>query len=97
MSANFLRIAYDQHERQKSHIDLWGAEAEGRQFGVGSIRIHNHQALFLIQTQIPACGDVADAESLPPLEVATAPTGGKGEKKKVLQWLSKWDNRMLWP
>lgn len=63
--------------------DLWGSEAECRQFGVGFLWVNHHQAFFLVQTQVPTCGDVANAERLTPLHVAPTPAADKPGTKTL--------------
>lgn len=55
------------------YSDLRSTEAESRQFSVGLLWVNHQQAFLFIQTQVPACGDVANTERLTPFHVATTP------------------------
>lgn len=70
-------------KRHSVFSDLRSTEAESRQFGVGPLWVNHQQALFLIQTQVPACGDMTNTERLPPLHVATAPAAGRKQKRNI--------------
>ena len=72
----------DRREARESESvpsDLRGPEAESGELGVGLLRVDHRQALLVIHTQVPACGDVADTERLPPFHVAPAPAAGRKE------------------
>lgn len=72
-------------DRWNVHSDLGGAEAESRLLGVGPLWVDHQQTLLLVQAQVPACGDVANAEGLPPFHVAPAPAVWREWKEEKMR------------